>query len=126
MPTRTTRDVAERLVALCRANDARTALAELYHPDAVSVEAMPAPGMDSAEVRGIDAIGAKHDWWEGAMEVHSAIADGPYLHGDDRFGVIFEVDATERATARRHAMKELGIYTVRDGQVVREEFFYTM
>lgn len=120
------REIADKLVEYCRNDQARKALAELYHPDAVSVEAAPAPGADSAEVRGLAAINGKHDWWEDAMEVHEARVDGPYLHGDDRFGVIFEIDATERESGKRHAMKELGIYTVENGKIVREEFFYTM
>lgn len=117
------REIAEKLVEYCRTGQERRGLAELYSPDAVSAEAAPMPGADSAETRGIAAINGKHDWWESAMEVHSFTADGPYLHGGDRFGVIFEVDATERESGKRFAMKELGLYTVRDGKVVREEFF---
>ena len=123
--TASLRDVADRLVACCRNHDTATGLAELYHPDCVSVEPFEMPGGAGREFRGVDAIRAKHDWWNNTMEEHASTADGPYLHGDDRFGVIFEVDATDRSNGKRMQMKEIGIYHVRDGKIVREEFFFS-
>ena len=117
--------IANRLVAWCREDATKACLDNLYAPDAVSVEAAAMPGSQGREAVGLDAIRAKHDWWYGTMEVHGGSVDGPYLHGDDRFGVIFEADATNRQTGERMQMKELGIYTVKDGKIVREEFFYT-
>ncbi len=126
MSAEATRATAEKLVGYCRENNDEACLNELYHPDAVSVEAMAMPGADSAEAVGVAAIKGKHDWWNSSFEVHSANVDGPYLHGDDRFGVIFEIDATEKASGERNAMKEMAIYTVKDGKIVREEFYYNM
>ena len=61
------------------------------------------------------------------MEVHDAKVEGPFLHGEDRFGMIFEMDVTEKASGQRSQMKELGVYTVDGaGKIIREEFFYTM
>ena len=122
----TNHEIGARLVELCRANDTETGLNELYSADAVSVEAMAMPGTPSAETRGLDGIRGKHAWWENTMEVHSANVDGPYPHGGDRFGVIFEIDCTNRDTGERSQMKEIAIYHVADGKIVREEFFYSM
>lgn len=117
---------AEKLVAHCRAGTTKQGLDELYDPGAVSVEAMAMPGADSPETVGVDGIRGKHDWWEGAMEVHSASADGPFVHGADRFAVIFAFDATDRNSGRRTQMQEVAVYTVNDGgKIVREEFFYS-
>ncbi len=122
-----TRDVAEKLAALCRENRTDEGLDSLYHADCVSVEAAAAPGADSAETHGLEGIRGKHAWWESAMDVHSATVEGPFMHGEDRFGLIFEMDVTEKVSGERTAMKELGVYTVDDdGKIVREEFFYTM
>jgi hypothetical protein len=116
---------AEKLVAHCRARTERQALKELYDPDAVSVEAVAMPGAGSAETHGVKGIEGKHEWWDSAMEVHSASADGPYPHGDDRFAVIFEFDSTDRASGKRSQMKEVAVYTVNPaGKIIREEFFY--
>ena len=94
--------------------------------EAVSVEAVQGPGAERRETKGRDAIKGKHDWWYSAMEEHDSTVDGPYMHGDDRFAVIFEMDVTDRASGERTQMKEVGVYTVVDGKIVREEFFYTM
>jgi hypothetical protein len=116
---------ADKLVAHCRAGTERQGLQELYDPDAVSAEAMAMPGSGGAETRGLKGIEGKHDWWDGAMEMHSASVDGPYPHGDDRFAVIFEFDSTDRASGRRSQMKEVAVYTVNPaGKIIREEFFY--
>jgi SnoaL-like protein len=127
MTTETLKATAEKLVAHCRAHTEMQGLDELYDPGAVSVEAMPMPGSDSAETKGVAGIKGKHEWWQGAMEMHSATTDGPYLHGDDRFAVIFEFDTTEKASGKRNQMKEVGIYTVNPaGKIVREEFYYSV
>ncbi len=120
------KEIGDRLVELCRAGDDATTLNELYDANAVSVEAMAMPGVDSREAKGLDAIRGKHEWWNNTMEVHSAKVDGPYPHGDDRFGVIFEIDCTDRNTGERTQMKEIAVYHVADGKITREEFFYGM
>lgn len=125
MPT--LRETAEALVACCRENRTEEGLRTLYHPDAVSVEAMAMPGSGSRETHGLDGIRGKHEWWYANHDVHEATAEGPFLHGDDRFGVIFGMDVTFKGDGTRHQMQELGIYTVNaEGHIVREEFFYTM
>lgn len=117
---------AEKLVAHCKAGTAKEGLTELYHPDAVSVEAMAMPGSDSAEMHGVEAIKGKHDWWNATFEVHDGKVEGPYMHGSDRFAVIFAMDTTNKQTGERSAMQEVGVYTVDGaGKIVREEFFYT-
>lgn len=121
----TVKATAETLVAHCRAGTEGQGLDQLYDPDAVSVEAMPMPGADSAEARGIEAIRAKHDWWNANFEVTGGRIEGPYLHGADRFAVIFAMDTVNRATGEKTSMQEVAVYTVgAQGRIVREEFFY--
>ena len=122
--TRSVQEIGQRLVELCRSGNDSTTLDELYHDDAVSVEAVLMPGSDSREVSGIEAIRGKHDWWNNTMEMHAATVDGPYPHGGDRFAVIFEIDATDRTQDQRFQMKEVAVYHVSGGKIVREEFFY--
>lgn len=117
-------EIAHAMVGHVRAGTEAEGLATLYAPQAVSVEAMAMPGSDSREAQGLDAIGAKHAWWAETMEVHSAEVEGPFLCGDDRFAVIFGVDATNRTSGERSKMREIGVYCVADGRIVREEFFY--
>ncbi len=119
----TLQETADMLVKLCREGRDMEALETLYGPDPVSVEAMGYDGQDPV-TKGFDGIKAKHVWWNETFEVHSAEVEGPFVHGDDRFAVIFAIDTTNRASGERMAMREVAVYHVADGKIVREEFFY--
>lgn len=120
-----TREVGDQLVSLCRDGKNLEAIEKLYSSDIVSVEPMEMPNMP-AEQQGIEAIRGKNEWWYGHNEVHSGNADGPFVNGD-RFTVKFEFDVTakdgERA-GQRNTFREIALYTVKDGKIVREEFYY--
>ena len=119
----TTLEVGKRLVELCREGKNQVAMKELYSPDIVSVEAGAPPGM-SAETRGIEGVIGKSVWWEENHEVHSAKVEGPFPHGD-RFIVRFTYDITMKQAKKRITMDEAALFTVQNGKIVREEFFYT-
>ncbi|MFN3674042.1 MAG: SnoaL-like domain-containing protein [Bosea sp. (in: a-proteobacteria)] len=88
--------------------------------DIVSIEAMEGP---MARAEGRDAVKAKSYWWYAAHELHSSSADGPYANGN-QFIMRFEMDVTVKETGQRMQMAEAGLYTMRDGQIVEERFFY--
>lgn len=115
-------EIANELVAGCREGREKENLHRLYAPDAVSVEATDMGG--GATVTGIEAILGKHDWWESTHEIHGGTIEGPFLHGDDRFAVVFNVDVTNRESGVRLTYKEVAVYHVAGGRIVREEFFY--
>lgn len=115
-------DIANELVAGCRENRAKPNLSKLYSSDAVSVE--PRAGETGRETQGLEGIGGKHDWWEQNMEVTNSSVSDPMPHGDDRFAVVFEVQGREKASGAPFDMKEVAVYHVKDGKIVREEFFY--
>ncbi len=117
--------LGKQLVAACNAGEDEALLKSIYSSKAVSVEAGAPPGMEREAV-GVKAIKAKGDWWRGAHTVHKSKAEGPFVHGPDRFAVIFDMDVTEKATKKKMKMREVGLYTVARGKIVREEFFYTM
>lgn len=48
---------------------------------------------------------------------------GPYLHGPDRFAVIFSMEGRPKAGGDAFSMREVALYTVSGGKIVREEFF---
>ncbi|OYX25386.1 MAG: hypothetical protein B7Z10_06440 [Rhodobacterales bacterium 32-66-7] len=115
-------EVANELVAGCRENRARANLKKLYAEDAVSVEAADMGA--GRETHGLAGIDGKHQWWEDNHSVTSGTVEGPYLHGQDRFAVIFTVAGTSKADGKAFDMTEVGVYHVKDGKIVREEFFY--
>jgi len=120
----TTPEVAQKLVELCSQGKFMEAIKSLYADDIVTVEAMAMPG-GSRETSGLEALIAKGTWWESEHEVHSAKVDGPMVAGS-HFCVRFTLDVTAKSSGNRMAMDELAIYQVKDGKIVREEFFYTM
>ena len=114
--------VAEELVALCRAGHNMDAINSLYSPDIVSVESMGTEQMPR-ERKGLDAVRQKNEWWVANNQVHSAEVDGPFV-GEDKFAVYYNFDVTSKPTGKRVPMEEMALYTVKDGKVVREQFFY--
>tara|TARA_R110000796_G_scaffold63870_1_gene147720 strand:- start:5844 stop:6227 length:384 start_codon:yes stop_codon:yes gene_type:complete len=117
-------DVAGKLADCCNSGREAEALDSLYAQDCVSVEALPM-GEAGRETQGLEAIRGKHEWWYGAHDVHSVSAEGPFLFGDDQFSLVFDMDVTNKETGERMRAKEVGIYTVKDGKIAREEFFYS-
>ena len=117
---------AKALAAHCNNGTESEGLDTLYHPDCVSAEALAMPGSPMPrEAKGLDAIRAKHAWWENANEVHSTSADGPFLHEGNQFSLVFHMDVTGKDSGERVQMSEVGLYTVDDaGKITREEFFY--
>lgn len=115
-----TEEIATKLVEFCRKGEWMKAIDELYGKDIVSVEPRAMENMP-AEMRGIDQVRGKTEWWEKSMEVHSAKVGGPFV-ARDTFVVQFDVDVTDKASKKRMQMSEAGIYTVKDGKVSREEF----
>ncbi|MBS2017453.1 MAG: nuclear transport factor 2 family protein [Deltaproteobacteria bacterium] len=118
-----TMDIANKYVGLCKEFRFDAAL-ELFSNDAVSVEAGAPPGK-SAEARGLDAIREKGREWGASHEVHSGKVEGPWPNGN-RFLVRFTFDVTNKAMGQRMQMDEMGLFTVENGKIVREEFFYSM
>ncbi|WP_018148058.1 nuclear transport factor 2 family protein [Henriciella marina] len=117
------KSVGETVVAANNDGSYKSLIDSLYDEACVSVESAPPPG-GSAEANGLDAIRGKWAWWEDNHTVHETTATGPYLHGTDRFSVIFGMDVTDKSSGERVQMQEVAIYTVKDGKIIREEFFY--
>lgn len=118
----TTLEVGNKLVALCREGKDAVVLDTLYAPDIVSVEAAEMPNMPK-EQRGLAACHGKAKWFFDNNEVHSVKVAGPFPH-DNRFAVHFTYDITRKADKSRVTMDEIALYTVKNGKIIREEFFY--
>jgi hypothetical protein len=115
-------EIAKKYVSLCKEGKFEECFA-LYSPNAVSVEAGAPPGMDRTS-KGMDAIHQKGKWWADNHTVHKAEVFGPYPH-DDRFAVRFLFDITHKPSNKRMTMDEVGLFTIENGKITREEFFYT-
>lgn len=118
----TTSEIATQFVTLCRQGKNFDVMQTMYADDIVSVEAVRRK-TGSFETAGKEAVIEKSKEWAGAHEIHGATVDGPYLLGDE-FAVVFEFDVTPKATGERIKDREIAVYKVANGLIVREEFFY--
>lgn len=112
-------EVGNGLVELCKKGDLMGAMGTYYAPDIVSAEAMGEP----KEVRGIDAIHAKNEWWQNTYTIDSAEISGPYVNGD-QFSVGYKFETTNKQTGEKKTMDEIAVYAVKNDKIVEERFFY--
>jgi len=118
----TTQEIAQRYVTLCQQGKFDACLEELYAKNAVSVEAATPPGTDKT-AKGLDAIRAKGKDWQQSHVVHSAEVTGPFPN-ENRFAVRFIFDVTDKPSGKRSTMDEVGLFTIENGKITKEEFFY--
>ena len=117
----TTKDVANRLYELFQENKWMEAQQELFSNDAESIEPKDSPGLQS--VKGIDAIRKKgEDFNNMVEEVHGGWVSEPIVAGK-YIAVAMGMDCTYKGMGRQK-MDEIVLYEVKDGKVVKEQFFY--
>lgn len=120
-------EVGRELLALVQEGRNIDAIDALYANDVESVEAAAMPDQPRT-LNGHDAVRGKSEWWEANHDVHEANVRGPYPH-DDRFIMFFDFEVTAKGgpmAGQRYRMEEGALYTVKDGKIVKEEFFYHM
>jgi hypothetical protein len=122
MTTTDTTEIGKKYVSLCKQGKFEACLQELFSKDAVSVEAWSPPGVEPI-TRGLAAIQAKGEAWAREHEIHAIDLSGPFPL-DQRFAVFFRFDVTNKPSQRRISMEEVALFTIENGKIVREEFFY--
>ena len=113
----TTREIADRLVALCLAGKYRDAITELYSQSVTQAEnGQAVPG-------GRDALVAACKGWEESRAVHGSEVLGLHV-GADSFVVEMKHDVTPHASKQRHQWSEACVYRVKDGKISDVRFYY--
>ncbi|MBX3493669.1 MAG: nuclear transport factor 2 family protein [Parvibaculum sp.] len=113
------RYIARDFVALCKAGKFDEAGEKYWADTVVSVE----PTGEADAVHGRATVRAKGEQWSAAHDVHGMEVSGPYVNGN-QFVVGFAIDVTAKADGQRISMDEVGLYTLKDGKIVEERFFY--
>ena len=115
-----TQEIANQLVAHCRTGRYDLAHDELYADNCVSIEPK---GAQVEFVEGMAAIKQKGAQWASMVEeMHSAAVSEPVVSGNF-FSCTMENDVTFKG-AGRMTMKEVCVFEVKEGKVVKEQFFY--
>ena len=119
--TRTTAEVAARFNELAKEGNWDKIQDELFAENAVSVEPPNSPGMKSVE--GLAAIKEKgRQFNESVEEMHDGYSTDPVVAGNF-FSVAMGLDATMKGMGRMR-MDEIAVYEVKDGKIVKEQFFF--
>jgi len=117
----TTQEVANRFHELAQMGQWQQIQDELYADDAVSIEPEHAQGLKSA--KGRDALREKgRQFGEMVEEVHGGYSNPPQVAGN-HFAVAMGMDVTMKGMGRSK-MDEIAVYEVKDGKIVKEQFFF--
>ena len=118
----TTQEVANRLVELCRQGKYEQAVKELYSPEIVSVEP---EGMPNRIVKGLEGVAEKSVKFEAMLEkVNTSFISDPIV-AENFFSCTMLMNVQFKGAPVATDMDEVCVYTVKEGKIVREEFFYT-
>src|SRR5262245_20432878 len=115
--------VAGKFMELCKQGKHFDVMRTMYAPEMVSVEG------NGKETVGKEAVIRKSEIWQGANAIEGQDLRGAFFCGDasassGRFGVYSSVSFTPKSGGSRQTHEELGLYTVKNNLITREEFFY--
>jgi SnoaL-like protein len=118
--TMSLKTVAKKFVELCNQGKNFDVMRTMYAPDIVSVEG------DGKKTAGQGPVIKKSEDWVADKTFHGETVAGPFFNGGnpDQFAVYFTLDVTPKATGQRITLAEIGVYTVKNDQITREQFFY--
>ena len=118
-----TQDIANRLVELCRTGQFEQCYTELF--DTENIESIEPDGAMMPYTKGLQALQEKGKVWnEMVEEMHSAEVSDPIVAGS-HFSCTMKNDVTFKERGRM-TIEEVCVYEVKDGKVVKEQFFYSM
>lgn len=120
--TMTTQEIANRLVELCRIGKFDQVVKELYSSSIVSVEP---EGVPNRVVSGLDGIAEKSKNFEAMIESYNSSIISDPLVADNIFSCAMLMNVNMKGVPVPVDMNEICVYTVADGKIVKEEFFYT-
>jgi hypothetical protein len=117
----TTKEIAARFDELAQTGQWDQIQDELYSADAVSIEPPGSQGMVSVE--GLAAIKEKGIQFQSMVEeMHGGYSTPPVV-GGRFFSVAMGMDVTMKGMGRIN-MDEVAVYEVKDGKIVKEQFFH--
>jgi ketosteroid isomerase-like protein len=117
----TTKEVANRFNQLAQTGQWQQIQDELFADNAVSIEPENSPGLKNAQGR--EALRQKGKQFEEMVEeMHGGYSNEPQVAGN-HFAVAMGMDVTMKGQGRTK-MDEIAVYEVKDGKIVKEQFFY--
>lgn len=121
MPT--TENVARDFTDMLRHGQFQAAGEKYWADDVTSIEPMDLPGGIAAVVSGLIATQAKSESWFGGYRIEDISIDGPFVTGD-QFALFMDMVIVNRVSGEGRSFDEIALYTVRNGQITEERYFY--
>ena len=118
----TTQEVANRLVELCREGKNEQAVNELYSPEIVSIEP---EGTPNRIVKGLAGIAEKGAKFQSTIEKFNSNFVSDPVVAENFFSCAMLMNVQMKGVPVPIDMDEISVYTVKDGKIIQEEFFYT-
>jgi hypothetical protein len=117
----TTKEIAARLVDMCRNGKVEEVKEELFAEDIISIE--PVEGILPKETKGMDAIKKKAELFISMVEnfYGSTISDA--VIAGDYFSISWDTDIQMKGEDRK-TMSEICVYKTKAGKIISEQFFY--
>jgi hypothetical protein len=117
------KSIATKFIDLCNQGKHFEVMRTMYAPEMVSVEG------NGKEFVGKENVIRKSEVFQGNNDILSQDLRGPYFLGDadtnsGRFAVWTSIDFSPKAGGKRESHTEVGLYTVKNDTITREEFFY--
>lgn len=117
----TTNEIATKLAELCAKEQYETAQKELYGEDCISIEPMESPSFKK-EIHGLQNIIEKGHQFEKMVEkMHSTKVSTPLVTANT-IAFTLSMDVTMKGRPRE-TMSELCVYEVKNGKIIKEQFF---
>ena len=116
----TTQDVAAKFYEYMQQGAFDKIYSELYSESATSEEP---PGSDWGTANGMDEIREKgKKWAETVEEMYSGTTGEPVIAGD--YFISYMTMDFKPKGKERSILEEIGLYRVKEGKIVSEQFFY--
>jgi len=117
----TTQEVANRMNELFKQFKWDQVQEELFSADAVSIEPPGSQGLQTAV--GLAAIKKKGEDFNAMVEEFHGGWVGDPVVGGNHIAFAMGIDATYKGMGRQN-MEEIAVYEVKNGKIVKEQFFY--
>jgi hypothetical protein len=119
----TTQEIADRFYELSQQGDWNKIQDELFAVEAVSIEPDKGPTTGLRNAEGLTAIRQKAIDFQNMVEaIHGGFSSKPLVAGN-HFAVAMGMDATMKGMGRSN-MDEIAVYEVKNGKIVKEQFFF--
>ncbi len=120
----TLQDVARDFSAMILAGRFEEAAEKYWADDVTIMEPANLPDGTPAVVRGLRSARARLTQWLAHSAMDDLSIDGPFVTGD-QFALFIDTEIMLRETGARRSFSEIAVYTVRNGKIIEERYFYS-